>query len=200
MPVGLPAPVISAVRPSSEKRGGVIAGRLSPSTPRPNECASRRILRIVTTPDRQIGWPGLVAEAERRVETKLGLGESTKDRDVQRHAVWGTTPNLETSHLCAGIFKFGDGTTRRGWIGGRLLEEASGPGECAGQGRHLRASPRIATGFVELDERDVALIKSLGSGLGFWRRVHAQETTCGWNAGRPSTPSMPISDPLVSGC
>ena len=192
MPVGLPAPVMSAVRPSSEKRGGVIAGRLSPSTVRPDECASRLDSPYrMHTRSTNGRWLDLVAEPERRVETKLGLGESAQDCDVQRHAVRGTTTNLETSHLGAGIFKFGNGPTRQGWIGGALLDEASGAGERGGQGCHLRASPRIATGFVELDERGVALIEGLGSGLRFWGRTHPEQVTGKLTPVGPS--SMPTS-------
>lgn len=198
MPVGLPAPVMSAVRPSSEKRGGVMVGRLSPSTARPDECASNRDspyrMHTRSTNGRR---SDLVAEPEGCVETKLGLGESAQDRDVQRHAVRGTTTNLETSHLGAGIFKFGNGPTRQGWIGGGLLDEASGAGERGGQGCHLRVSPRIATGFVELDERGVARIKRPGGGLRFWRRTHSGQAT-GWLT-PVGPPSMPTSDSLVSG-
>ncbi len=198
MPVGLPAPVMSAVRPSSEKRGGVIVGRLSPSTVRPDECASRLDSPYrMHTRSRNGRRSGLVAEPERCVETKLGFGESTQDRHIQRHAARCTTTNLEASHLGAGLFEFGNRPPHQGWIGGCPFDEASGAGERGGQGGHLRASPGIATGFVELDERGVALIKRRGDGLRFWCRTHSGQAT-GWltPAGPPSVMS---SNSLVSG-
>lgn len=95
------------------------------------------------------------------IDSQLRLGETLEQPGVQRHAGRGAAPNLEPSHLGAGVFQLGEGRTGSRRIDSHALDEGASSRQSLTERIHRAAPSRLATQPVELCQCLITVVQGI---------------------------------------